>query len=107
MTNEERDKFMSEAGPAHLQLDDGTVIVLHPKRFKSGSVGWYAAGKVKMSELDVQANCCFTVVGSQPGWVPFAQRAVQTPTKPEEEPITPQALFEAPNGSGPVKKPRK
>lgn len=107
MDDAERDKFMSEATPVGLEVQDGPMLVLLAKRFSSGSVGWYSNGKLVVQDREVQFNICFTVVGSKPGWEPRQRDNGQPSTMPEKAPETPRALFEAENGSKPVKKPRK
>jgi hypothetical protein len=66
VTNEE---FTAKAAPIQVQIA-GTTIVADVKKFASGSVGWYAGGKVHV-EVDGKLVKCqvglnITVVGSKP-----------------------------------------
>lgn len=45
---------------------DGYEVILIPKRFKSGSVGWYSGGKIEVNGVRCQLSLSLVVVGSKP-----------------------------------------
>ncbi len=63
-----RKKFREEAKSIVLQLN-GQPVMLEPKDFSTGSIGWYAGGKVVLEvggePLKCQIGFNITVVGSK------------------------------------------
>jgi hypothetical protein len=45
---------------------DGQEYEAKPRKFSSGSVGWYLGGKVMIDGTRVQMSCSLVVVGSKP-----------------------------------------
>lgn len=72
----EKAHLASELLKIHL---NGEYFEAKPKVFSTGSLGWYAQGKVEIGDAKCQFAVQITVIGSKPGWVPFSQRA--NPTK--------------------------
>lgn len=65
-----RELFLKKAAALKLQIvDRNNQGYAKPIQFKSGSVGWYYVGKLHLEVageiIEVQANCCFTVIGSK------------------------------------------
>jgi len=107
MTDSDRDEFIRGAKPVQLTFEDGTTCTVSPKRFSTGSVGWYANLRLEIHGVPCQVGITFTIVGSKPGWVPYKDRSVNKKPHAEEEPETPQKLFESKNGSLPPAKAQK
>jgi len=107
MEEKDRQEFLAGAKPVTLVLEDGTTVAALPKRFSSGSVGWYFSGRLVLAEVSCQVSMCCTIVGSKPGWVPYSERSVQNGTMPAKAPETPAALFEVQKAPKSVKKPPK
>jgi len=101
MTDSDRDEFMRGAKPVQLQLEDGTTCTVMPKRFSTGSVGWYANLRLTIHGVPCQVGITFTIVGSKPDWLPYKERHLNKTSDPGNEPETPQKLFEQQNGSKP------
>ena len=63
------EEFMQGAQSFTIQLADGAAVLLKPKRFSTGSFGWFANDKVLMdvegTPVKVQANLLLTVIGSK------------------------------------------
>jgi hypothetical protein len=103
--------------PIRVDLADDQVV-LHPKVFKTGSLGWYGQGKVIIDDEVCQVGFTITVVGSKPGWV-SSHPARDTRRPPilmpgEQNGTMPQNAQDAPPASSalfpedqPSKKPRK
>lgn len=45
---------------------DGETLKAEPKKFKTGSVGWYLGGKIKVRDMRVQLSMSLVIVGSKP-----------------------------------------
>lgn len=104
MDDKDRQAFLEGAKPVVLTLEGEEVLRVTPKRFSSGSVGWYHNARREIHGVSVQMSICITIVGSKPGWVPFKERPSANGKIHEEAPPTPQALFDEPQAS---KKPKK
>lgn len=59
--------------PFYMVPDEGVTVVIDgethkalPKKFKTGSVGWYLGGKIKVGEQRVQLSMSLVIVGSKP-----------------------------------------
>lgn len=107
MNDAERDEFMQTCEPVGLEVQDGPMLVALTKRFSSGSVGWYASGRIVVQNREVQFNICLTVVGSAPGWVSRKERTEQNGTAPKTAPAAPPQHSPLFPGSEPSKKRRK
>jgi len=94
------------------------VIVLVPKVFKSGSLGWQGQDKAIVNGTKCQVNFLITVIKSKPveeaGRVqegqskpPVLMPGEQNGTMPEKGPETPQDLFDPKKGQEPPKRLRK
>jgi len=114
----------AELERAHIQgrnlsatIDEQTLLLL-PKVFKTKSLGWHGQGKLRIDDTYMQVSVICTVIGSKPGYVKKTypgQTSTNEPilpgeqngTMPENEPETPQGLFEVPNDPRAKKPTRK
>lgn len=85
-------EFLANAAPIPFVVGE-TTLYLTPKRFSTGSYGWFCSGKVVVDEIKVQATLSLIVVGSKPpeaGLAPVANGPVidpgslQTSAKPKK-----------------------
>lgn len=85
---------------------DGQTIMLVPKVFSSGSLGWYGQGKVFVGDSRCQVGINVTVIGSKP--VTTGDRAQPTQSKPpvlvpgEQNGPMPKQALDAPPASSPL-----
>jgi hypothetical protein len=55
---------------AELKIDNGQVVgvlMVHPKKFKTGSVGYYGNGKIEMGGKRYQVQVQLVELGTKPG----------------------------------------
>lgn len=68
MTQQDMDVYEKDAKPIVARFDDQMLTML-PKRFSTGSVGWYSNGKCKILVGDtyfpVQVSLTVTIIGSK------------------------------------------
>jgi hypothetical protein len=102
-----RKLWPSEARPIQVKLEDIGGLIAIPKVFKTGSVGWYANGKVTISDTPVQVNICITVIGSKSDDSADEVNTEQDIITPIFLPDSTQRPSELANGSAPVTKGRK
>lgn len=79
--------------PVKLLVDGVHSVFLEPKRFSSGSVGWYGSTKLEVDGARVQCSFSMVVVGSKPEQPPGAYSdkvPVPAPRKPRK-PAKPSA----------------
>jgi len=105
----ETDYFVKLADAKVVKLDE-RVIMMMPRRFSTGSCGWFYNGPCIVDELPVQVTISVVVKNSK-GWdgsstperkgrhvqnATASQMPLEAPqTSPEEE-LTPQALYRLP-----------
>jgi len=104
MTDSDRDEFIRGAKPVQLQLEDGTTCTVSPKRFSTGSVGWYTNLRLDVQGVPCQVAMTFTIVGSKPGWVPYKDRQLNKTSPPANDSESPQELVEPRNGRVPSRR---
>jgi len=63
------DKSVVPQAPLDVTLDGQRVLML-PKRFASGSVGWHLSGKVDIDGVRCQLSLAVIVIGSKPAVAP-------------------------------------
>jgi len=108
MDDKERDEFVRTAKPVGLEVQEhGIMLACIPRRFSTGSVGWYMSGRLIIHGQSVQVSINMAVVGSKPGWVSSSKKPEQNGTMPLNEPETPPALFDEPKVPNPSSKHRK
>jgi hypothetical protein len=65
----DRDTFLAQAKPLNIIIE-GKPLVADVKEFSSGSLGWYANGKVTQEvggkTVSVQVGLNLTIVGTKP-----------------------------------------
>lgn len=59
-----KSEFMASAQAFEIKIGDQTLSV-DPKKFSTGSVGFFANGKVTINGVKMQANITLTAVGSK------------------------------------------
>ena len=63
-----KDQFGQAAKPLRVLIDESSILA-KPKRFKKGSVGWYANGKTQIvvngEALEIQIGVNLTVIGTK------------------------------------------
>lgn len=101
MESKEHVPSVVDLAPVRIDLG-GVVYNLFPKRFKSGSIGWFCSTKGTVQERYCQFSLCITVIGSKGTPIP-EQKATTAETDPDA------SLFDRTfgNGSEPVKPRRK
>lgn len=76
--------------PVVFRLGDAEWVAL-PKRFSSGSVGWYASTKMEVEGVRVQVSLSAVVIGTKPKAEPEAKApAPAEPQAPEPVPEPPE-----------------
>jgi hypothetical protein len=99
--------------PLDMVLDTTPCIAL-PRRFSSGSVGWYYGGKQYLDGVRVQVSCSIVVLGSKPPSTeavktvhqhaqkpPRRPRKASKPAEPAQEPVAVESASGAkPEASG-------
>lgn len=100
---ETQNNVSSSASPSHVGGNiDGVPFVAMPKRFRTGSRGWFANFKAKVQGEYCQINLICTVVGSKQ-----APTTEQNGTIPETDPETPLFDEKPAQATKPAKTPRK
>lgn len=70
---------------------NGISFIARPKRFSTGSVGWYLSCKEEMEGERVQISMSITVIGSKPKTVQPEERVSEPAPVPKEPAQTPQS----------------
>jgi len=62
-------------------IDEQTLLLM-PKVFQTGSLGWHGQGKLRIDDTYMQVSVICTVIGSKPGYVKKVYPGQGSPTEP-------------------------
>jgi len=85
---------------------DEQSLLLMPKIFQTGSLGWHGQGKLRIDDTYMQVSVICTVIGSKPGYVKKAYQGTEQPStngQGTERPTTgPEKAPEGPPATSPL-----
>lgn len=101
-TDELREAWVKAAPRLDIPIGDFGSLPALPRKFSSGSVGWYAGGKIDIEGQRCQVTLSIVVNYSAPGKVPPHKRVTGGGQKPSDvpgnEPEAPNSIFRLAEG---------